>query len=286
MRVYHALISIGSLLMGASAFGGNRLNLPQVSVDVHLSGDPLQPIWDVRGDEQVLTAQSAQTLLHLLPPDFQNGCRDMVPDFGLAAGAQTRWGWSVRLLHAEGSNAERSVLLALRCTVHVPDVTFYDERLAVLLSGKRNVLKLVALDKDCPNCSDVYHLKFAERFEAADGYFAELGVEHTTDNPCCDGGDTDRGDRLLLISVPSGAKVLDFDKEAYHYSHDDEDGDTETKCSAALAYERDATMRLKAVMATTTCTENGKFKPPVTTSRYLWDERSGRFQERPIAASQ
>jgi hypothetical protein len=280
MRVYSVLVGVFSLLFfGVIASATNRLNLPQMSADLTVDGVELQAIFDVQGHNEVLTPQLTQTVLSFLPKDFRNGCHDMVPDFGPMAARQTTWAWTVRVLDAESDNERRNVLLALRCTIHVPDVTFYDERLAVFSSSNRSRLKLIPLDQDCTNCSDVYHLKFLQKVEREGGYLAELGVEHTTENPCCDGGDTDSGERWVLVSMPSGTSVLSFDKEAYHYNHDDEGGDTETKCDSTVSHERDARANLRTVVTKTTCTENGKVKPPVTTNRYVWNESSGRFDE-------
>ena len=281
MRLHQTALFFFSLLIGSTTLASDRLNLPQLSADFAVNGTELQAIFqrDPNRDNQELPPQLAEAVLSSLSADFRNACHGMMPDFGAAAAAQSTWRWSVTLLHAESSPGVQNALLALRCTVHVPDVTFYDERLAVYLSGSTRILKMVALDQDCTNCSDTYHLHFRQKFRNPSGYLAELSVEHTTENPCCDGGDTDSGERWVLIHVPSGANVLAFDKEAYHYNHDDQDGDTETNCKADVAYERDTAANLKAVRTKTGCTENGQFKAPETTARYIWDEAKCRFHD-------
>lgn len=282
MRIYYVLIGACLVSTCTPAYGGSRLNLPQVSAEITLSPEEVRPIFEPHGgnEDRVLDGHFASYVIGSLPADLRNGCHDMVPDFGPAAAANTSWNWSVRLLHTEGDK-EQSALLALRCTVHVPDITFYDERLAALSNGKTIVLKLLPLEKDCTNCADVYHLKFVQRFDADNGYFAELRVEHTTENPCCDGGDIESGERLLLIALPSGVSVLALDAEEYRYSNDDADGDTETRCKAAVTYERDSAAKLRALAAETSCTENGKFAPSSKVTRYRWDRAKGRFTEGP-----
>ena len=279
MRVYAILAGVCYLLAGTPALGSNRLNLPQISAEVNLTLGQVQAIFEMQPDKGglLLAARETQILINSLPADFRAGCHDMVQDFGLQAAAQTTWAWSVTLLHTENGRSGQSALLAFRCTAHVPDVTYSDERLALLLNGQKTVLKLLALDNDCTNCSDLYHLKFVQRFNAENGYFAELRLEHTTENPCCDGGDTDSGARLLLIAIPSGSVALSFDKETHFYNHDDQDGDTETECKSVVTYERESSSLL-GVNTQTACTENGKPKPPVSVMRYRWDRAKERFE--------
>jgi hypothetical protein len=105
-------------------------------------------------------------------------------------------------MYAEHVNGERTAILAFRCTVHIPDATAYDERPAVLVSDKEGaVLRFVSLAEECNNCSELYHVGYTQKFAAAAGYLAELRVDHSTDNPCCDGGDSHGGSDLLLLAL-------------------------------------------------------------------------------------
>jgi len=188
---------------------------------------------------------------------------------------------SVRVLHAERVGEERTALLAFRCTVHIPDVTAYDERPAVLVLHKDvSVLRLLAIADDCRNCTDLYLVGYTQRFAAAAGYLAELNVEHTSSNPCCDGGDSRSGSELRLVAVPEGTTVLTFEKDSDDISVDDENGDGQTVCNSEIVYERDSKGYLLAMNAQTRCTLNGKFEPPVKTSRFEWNAVEKRFLQR------
>lgn len=273
-----ALVGLCFMLPGA-ARAGERLNLPQVSAQIMLDRSAETEIDAMlqAGLEQPLSPRLANFLLESLPENVRNGCRDLVSDFGTESNATAEW--SVRLLHAESAGTERSAVLALRCTLHVPDAVFYDERPALLISSNQTVLKLLPLDADCTNCSDLFHLKFTQRFASQTGYLAELATEHSTDNPCCDGGDRTSGVKLFLIAVPGGEVALSFDKDTDDENHDDESGDTETVCTSEVAYQQNGD-GLQAVTARSRCTENGKFKPPITTRRFVWDKGKKRFEER------
>src|SRR5215470_2072719 len=160
MRTPHTLLGLYFLFAGAPAFRGNRLNLPQVSAEVKLKQAEVQSVFDLRADKdaQALPGGLTQLIVDSLPTNFRNGCQDMVLDFGSDAIPKTTWAWSAMLLHTETNRSVQSALLTLRCTVHVPEVTYFDERFALLLNnGQESVLKLVALDKDCTNCTTLYH---------------------------------------------------------------------------------------------------------------------------------
>ncbi len=272
------------LVFAVATAGHSRLNLPQETAEVTLNSAAKGEIDSVLENRSALAkgqlpANVAQILIESLPAHLRNGCKEMISDS--AANPLVSSAWSATLLHAEGDRAERSALVSFRCTVHIADLVGYDERPAVLLSRKQaTVLKFLPLDPDCTNCSDLYHLQFKQRFEATGGYLAELDVEHSTSNPCCDGGDRLSGTRLLLISVPEGASVLDFEKATDNYSHDDEaPEDAQTVCKSEVSYERDPNQHLQAVTARMSCTQNGKFVPPIVTRRFEWNPANQRFQE-------
>ena len=288
MRFHPILTGLCCLLAGTSAFGGGRFDFPQISAEVNLRPEEVESIFLPAGNSgRLLSAREAQPLFNALPRDFSRGCHDMLPDYGPEAEVRATWAWSVRLLHAEKGGFGQSALLALRCTGHVPGIadTYSDERLAVLLSGQKTVLKLLALDKDCLNCEDLYHFEFVQRFQAENDYFAELTMAYTTENPFCDGGDIGKGARFVLVAIPSGAVALTFDKETYFNNHDDEDGDTETVCKSVVTYEREGASLL-GVKARMACTENGKQNPPITVTQYRWNGAKGRFERNAAASTQ
>jgi len=83
-----------------------------------------------------------------------------------------------------------------------------------------------------------------------------------------------------LVAVPEGAKLLAFEKDTDDYNHDDEAGDAQTACRSEISYERDRQGRLQAIDARTSCTENGKSKPPIKATRFEWNVREKRFLQR------
>jgi hypothetical protein len=273
------------LAFAVATAGHSRLNLPQETAEVILNSAAKAEVDSVLESgsalaEGQLPVRVTQVLIESLPARLRNGCKEMISDFG--ANPAVSSAWSATLLHAEGDSADRSALVSFRCTVHIADLTGYDERPALLHSTKQaTILKFLPLDPDCTNCSDLYHLRYNQRFEAAGGYLAELDVEHSTSNPCCDGGDRLGGTRLLLISVPEGASVLDFEKATDDYSHDDEaPEDVQTVCKSEVSYERDANRYLQAVTARMSCTQKEKLVPPILTRRFEWHPANQRFQER------
>jgi hypothetical protein len=290
MRCRNILWGLQFLLALAVATPGNgRLNLPQETTEVTLGPSTKAELDSALENGSVpataqFSARVTQILIQSLPARLRNGCTEMISDFGTNPAVSSAWG--VTLLHAEGGSAERSALLSFRCTVHVADLMGYDERPALLLSKKQTtVLKFLPLDPDCANCSDMYHLQYKQRFEAPGGYLAELDVEHSTSNPCCDGGDRLSGTRLVLISVPEGAKVLDFEKATDDYSHDDRaPEDAQTICKSEVSYDRDPNRHLQTVTARMSCAQNGKFVPPIITRRFAWNPDSQRFEEHGTSA--
>ena len=276
------------LLMAADGKAESRLNLPQVTAEARLKVEArsqLESMVDkwISDATQAIAPEAWRPLLEAVP-ELRNGCREMLSDFE----PMTKVGrdFSVRVLHAEHVGEERSAILAFRCSVHIPDVTAYDERPAVLLLNKgASVLKLLPLAEDCKNCADLYQVGYTQRFATGGGYLAELNVEHSTDNPCCDGGDSNSGNKLLLVAVPQGAIVLAFEKDTDDTSADDENGDGQTVCKSEISYERDGKGDLRAIIARTSCSENGKFVPPVRTSRFEWNAGEKRFLERSVRSA-
>ncbi len=283
---------LGSYLLLAFAVatpGQSRLNLPQETAEVTLNSAAKADLDSALDNGSAsakgqLPARVVQILIESLPARLRNACKEMISDYG--ANPVARTAWSATLLHAEGDSGERSALVSFRCTVRIGDLVGYDERPALLLSRKQaTILKFLRLDPDCANCSDLYHVQYQQRFEATGGYLAELDVEHSTINPCCDGGDRRGGTRLLLISVPDGSSALDFEKASDDYNHDDEaPEDTQTACKSEVSYERDPNRHLQAVTARMSCTQNGKFVPPIVTRRFEWNPANQRFQEHGTSA--
>src|SRR5437899_10777253 len=115
------------LAIAANAAGGSRLHLPQSSAELALNAENLKSILTSQNgeDADMLAPQITRVLIASLPKEFHDACREMVPNFGPEAAAKTTWEWSVRRLHVEDNDIQQSALLALRCTAHVPDITYY-----------------------------------------------------------------------------------------------------------------------------------------------------------------
>lgn len=62
MRAHHTLIGLWFLLAVTPAFGGNRLDLPQVSAEVTFKPGELQSVFDLQGGEngRLLPARETQ----------------------------------------------------------------------------------------------------------------------------------------------------------------------------------------------------------------------------------
>jgi hypothetical protein len=99
-------------------------------------------------------------------------------------------------------------------------------------------------------------------------------VEHSNENPCCDGIVRETGTLLLLVAVPDGTQVLAFEKDSF-----DDTGEETTECKSSVFYERESDGPLKAVTTRTGCTENGKPVAPVTTQS-VWNPEEKRFRPR------
>src|SRR4029077_10895364 len=121
-----------------------------------------------------------------------------------------------------------------------------------LLNKEKAFLKLSPVAEDCNDCSDLYHIRFTQKFGALpSGYLAELSAEHSNENPCCDGIVRENGTLLLLVAVPDVTQVLTFEKDSF-----DDTGEETTECKSSVAYERESDGRLKAITARTTCIKN------------------------------
>lgn len=278
--------AIGVAATAGVAGAESRLNLPQIAREVRLSAetrvalDGVIETWAGDGEHGIAPGVG-RLLLGDLPAEMREGCREMLADFEQMT--KVNRDLSVRVLHAERVGEERTALVAFRCSVHIPDVTAYDERPAVMVLGKdASVLRLLALADDCRNCSDLYHVGYTQRFAGAAGYLAELKIEHTTDNPCCDGVDSHSGNELMLVTVPDGAVALMLDKDSDDMSADDSDpnGGGQTICKSEVLYERDGKGYVAAVTARTSCATDGKFEPPVKVNRFEWSAGEKRFLRR------
>ncbi len=264
-----------------------RLNLPQTQAQVTLPKTTRKALEAVLSQTASpsgmasLPGETAAMLLQGLPIDFRNSCEEMVGYWFEEAEARKTARWTVRVLHVLRDAGPLRAVLAFRCwsnsTVYR---TGYDERPAVLsFRPDSAALAFVPLAKDCHNCSDLYHLELSQTFASEGSSLVELRVSHSTDNPCCDGGDRESGEQLLFLLLPEGQPVLTVDQLHEWDNHDDVDGDTQTICRAKMNYARDAAGNLQGVRTETRCTENGKPKAGIKKQNFHWSRAARRFEK-------
>jgi hypothetical protein len=84
-----------------------------------------------------------------------------------------------------------------------------------------------------------------------------------------------------MVAIPSAAVALTFDEETYSYSHDDENGDSETQYNSVVTYERNGDS-LQGVASKTSCKENREVRRPTTVDHDLWNRSKEVFVEREL----
>ena len=191
--------------------------------------------------------------------------------------------WTVRVLfslhYPEGTQA----VMAFRCASSAKgNENYYDERPAIVsLTREGATLKLIPLAKYENGDSTLFQLRFSQAFRAVGAQLVELNVYHSSDNPCCDGGDEESGNRLMTLDLSTGKLVLAIDQSTESDSHDDsvEDGDTHTDCVAKISYLRDRTGNVGSIGTETRCTENQKPLPEVKRHTYSWNAEAHSFDE-------
>ena len=175
------------------------------------------------------------------------------------------------------------MLLALRCgSTEAAVKAYYDERPAIVsLAREFSTLRLIPLAEDCDNCSSFYHIEFSQTLKAVGARLLELRVSDSNDNPCCDGGDQKRGDRLVILRLPEGEQVLVVNEMTEEISHDDsvEDGDSDAVCNAKIDYSRDAGGNVESIRTEIRCTENKKPEPGIKRQGFRWNAGARRFDE-------
>jgi hypothetical protein len=283
-RVAPLLASLVFLLPCAAA-ASNRLNLPQSNEKIVLEGPAREALEAALAAAPsgtpsfAMASEPAAQLMGSLPEEFRDSCSDVVGSWGEGARETARW--TVRVLFSSASAGGREAVLALRCASTTPNMeTYYDERPAIVSLGPQSVtLSLVPLAKDCTNCSDFYHLEFSQTFTAVGARLLELRVSHANDSPCCDGGDQESGEQLVILRLPEGEQVLAVDQGTASYSHDDEEGDSDLVCQAKIDYSRDAAGNVESIRTETRCTVNKEPTPDVKTRTFRWNAAARRFDE-------
>jgi len=227
----------------------------------------------------VLHDESAAPLLDNLPQEFRDSCDAMMAGWGQYAERTPKWTvWVLfSLRHSEGMEA----VLAFRCASASDGAQpfYYDERPAVVaLTPQSAWLNLIPLAEKSDN-GPLFHLEFSQAYSAVGARLAELRVHHSTDNPCCGGGVETSGDRMMTLDLSRGRQALAVDERTEVYSHDDENGDTETVCEGKISYLRDGAGNVESIGTETRCTENEKWLPEIKKRTFRWNTEAHRFDE-------
>lgn len=263
--------------------GDYRLDLPQPDHQIKLPNEsrtaletPLSGI--TGGSAIVLSDETAETLMNGLPENFRDSCDTMLTSWGADVKSAK---WTTRVLfslrHAGGIEA----VLAFRCASGSNGLeSYYDERPAtVSLTPDAATLSFIPLAKECENCSDLYRVEFSQAFAAVGARLAELRVYHSTENPCCGGGDDESGNRLVTIDLSRGKQALSLDETTEWDSHDDsvDDGDTQTVCNTKVSYLHDDAGNVESILSETRCTKNKTPLPEVKKQTFRWNSETHRY---------
>lgn len=271
-----------------------RMNLPQTRQEIRLNAaartaarDYFAPPHAAATGELPLPLE--QALIASLPENFRQACGRLLESW---AGARGRGAaeWTLRRLAQDGPR----VWLAVRCgsREQTEDMARYrDERLA-LLRADSGSLELLPLDSEAEQFEGVYTLAFVRRvaLENSAGWAFRVTVE---DNPCCDGPESRREERLMILAgsprgVVESLRLVTARDDSSH--SDDPDIDTETLYHADWQFEpggREPTAFLvvhfqERVVETTW--ESGHAQPVVAsqrsgTRRYRWNSKTFKYAE-------
>jgi len=259
-----------------------REDLPQADERVVLQGvarTTLEAALAVAsGSEPVLLPEDTTApLMDSLPEGFRNSCTAIMAGWGGTAK------WTVRVLFSLHRVEGTEAVLTFRCASSAKgNENYYDERPAIVsLTPETATLTLVPLAKAEDGDPTLYQLSFSQAFRAIGAQLVEVNAYHSTDNPCCDGGDEESGNRLMSFDLSTGKQVLTLDQSTERDNHDDavEDGDTQTICRAKISYLRDRVGNVGSIETETQCTENEKPLPEVKRQSYRWNVDAHSFDE-------
>ncbi|HXX14374.1 MAG TPA: hypothetical protein VEJ47_05675 [Candidatus Eremiobacteraceae bacterium] len=225
-----------------------------------------------------LDDETATALMQSLPEEFRDSCDEMAATWAENWKAK----WSVRVLYSLRTSAGTQAVLALRCTPSMHGRGYYDERPATVSVNRQSAtVDLVPLGEECSNCSDLYRVEFSQAFPAPGAQLVELQEYHSSDNPCCGGGDEDSGNRRVILDLATGKQALSIDERSEWESHDDstEDADTEGICDTKISYLRNGAGNVESIVTETRCTENGKPEGEVKKQTFRWNGEARKYEE-------
>ncbi|MFZ0760484.1 MAG: hypothetical protein WAM69_11080 [Candidatus Sulfotelmatobacter sp.] len=158
---------------------------------------------------------------------------------------------------------------------------WYDERPAVVVLTRESAfLRLVPLEKECNDCERFYHVEFSKTYTAVGARLIEIQVYYSDDHPCCDGTDHKDGNRLVVVSLPTGEQVLSIVVRTDWNSVDGEaETDTAALCEAKIAYDNDSADRLNMIRTETHCKVDDVPQPEVKKQSFRWNAEAHTFEE-------
>lgn len=271
-------------LIGCSAEAHAEWNLPQSTEKVLLPASA-QKVWEAALSQPIGTApvlissQETKPIIASLPKVFRDSCSRIVEGWPTAAGTDQ---WTVRVLFSTHIDGGTEAILALRCGSSHPSMKeWYDERPAVVVLTRESAyLRLVPLEKECNDCERFYHVEFSKSHTAVGTRLVELRIYYSDDNPCCDGTDHKEGNRLVVVSLPTGEQVLSTVVYTDENSVDDEAGtDTVWICDAKIGYDNDSADNLKMIRTETHCKVNDAPQQEVKKQAFRWSSEAHTFEE-------
>jgi hypothetical protein len=262
-----------------------RLDLPQADANVVLQGaarTTLEAALSVASGSApvLLPDESAAALMDNLPEEFRGSCDAMAS--GWRSDEKGAGKWTVRVLFSLRRLEGTKAVLAFRCTSDDQgDENSYDERPAIVsLTSANATLKLIPLAPEENGHQTLYRLNLSQAFRAVGTQLVELNVYHTTDNPCCGGGDEESGSRRFIVDLVNEKNVLSMD-ERTELERDDssEDALMERICETKFSYLHDGAGSVEGISTETRCTEDKEPLPEVKRQTFHWNAETHEFAE-------
>ena len=273
--------------LAAAALGQSAAQMPQSSATGSVPAEHVELLKAVFGRAGMQTgaadrADVQAALLASVPWSVRTACRDMVGQWGEDARRSERI--SIHLLNRERTLQRAEVLFAVRCGSSRENYAqFYDDRLAVLtIEGETGRLKMLPFEPACAGCSELYRIErggvLLVEGKPYSGRMVEVRAEWSNGNPALGVVEHLRGTRLYLVVMPEAKVVLAADLARQTRSHDDESGDTESRCSAEIKYITDAVNRVTEIEISAACPQDPNAPLPL---RYRWNPANRTFDPLP-----
>ncbi len=264
-----------------------RLNLPELEGQTVIEGQDHQMLKDFFSLFQQEDIQRSprgevkRVLLDALPESYKHGCADMVAHWGPGAGGTEAM--SVRALHVEGGNKERSirVLLAYACFSRAKEYVnqFRDERLAALIVDRSaSRLSMMPDDADCENCPALSRILPEKEVHIGGKCVVGLNVLKTSANPCCSLSAAEKEERVNFYLMqnngikPAGS-VLKGREECAGTNGADEE---RTVYSASVIFKKDMKGNIIGILAPYTVAKNAR-RSGKGMVRYDWNSEREEF---------